>query len=81
MKKRKELTAVLIYWGTALHPQQTLILPIEVDLLLVGFDGDGGYGYSIDHAALDELLGTATGKAWARRTTAYRDGSTPYRGS
>ncbi|EFJ48989.1 hypothetical protein VOLCADRAFT_90381 [Volvox carteri f. nagariensis] len=39
---------------------RALVLPIEVDLLLVGFEGDGGYGYQLDKNALDELLGTAT---------------------
>ncbi|KAG2433383.1 hypothetical protein HXX76_008444 [Chlamydomonas incerta] len=39
---------------------RALVLPIEVDLLLIGFDGDGGYGYQVDKAALEELLGTAT---------------------
>ncbi|GIL61482.1 hypothetical protein Vafri_15870 [Volvox africanus] len=39
---------------------RALVLPIEVDLLLVGFEGDGGYGYELDRHALDELLGTAT---------------------
>lgn len=41
------------------------MLPIEVDLLLIGFDGDGGYGYKVDKAALEELLGTATGASGA----------------
>ncbi|GLI63758.1 hypothetical protein VaNZ11_006832, partial [Volvox africanus] len=39
---------------------RALVLPIEVDLLLIGFDGDGGYGYELDRHALDELFGTAT---------------------
>ncbi|KAG2449332.1 hypothetical protein HYH02_005487 [Chlamydomonas schloesseri] len=39
---------------------RALVLPVEVDVLLIGFDGDGGYGYHVDKAALEELLGTAT---------------------
>ncbi|KAG2491675.1 hypothetical protein HYH03_010044 [Edaphochlamys debaryana] len=35
-------------------------MPVEVDILLVGFDGDGGYGYKVDKQALEELLGSAT---------------------
>ncbi|GFR52438.1 hypothetical protein Agub_g15012, partial [Astrephomene gubernaculifera] len=39
---------------------RALILPIEVDVLLLGFDGDGGYGYQLERQALEELLGSAT---------------------
>lgn len=40
---------------------QALALPIEVDILLIGFDGDGGYGYTFQKNDLEELLGSATG--------------------
>jgi hypothetical protein len=36
-------------------------MPIQVDILLIGFDGDGGYSYRVDRNALEELLGSATG--------------------
>ncbi|KXZ46033.1 hypothetical protein GPECTOR_47g308 [Gonium pectorale] len=39
---------------------RALVLPLEVDLLFIGFDGDGGYGYKLDRQALEELLGSAT---------------------
>jgi hypothetical protein len=40
---------------------QALYMPIEVDVLLVGFDGDGGYGYNISTTELEELLGASAG--------------------
>lgn len=43
---------------------QSIVLPIEVDILLLGFDEDGGYGYGLNRQALEEMLGTATGEGW-----------------
>lgn len=40
---------------------QDLTLPIEIDLLLLGFDGDGGFGYKIEQIELEELLAATIG--------------------
>lgn len=31
-------------------------MPIEVDVVLVGFSGDGGYGYTLDSSKLLGML-------------------------
>ena len=49
-------------WVLWCRAAQALALPIEVDILLIGFDGDGGYGYTFQKNDLEELLGSATGK-------------------
>jgi len=35
---------------------QDLVVPIEVDVVLVGFSGDGGYGYTMDSSKLLSML-------------------------
>ncbi|KAJ9508189.1 hypothetical protein QJQ45_021541 [Haematococcus lacustris] len=35
---------------------QALSLPVEVDVVLIGFEGDGAYGYTLDSYELDEQL-------------------------
>lgn len=35
---------------------QDLVVPIEVDVVLVGFSGDGGYGYTLDSSKLLSML-------------------------
>jgi hypothetical protein len=37
-------------------PTQDLVVPIEVDVVLVGFSGDGGYGYTLDSSKLLSML-------------------------
>ena len=34
---------------------QALTTPLEVDLLLIGFQGDGAYGYSFSYTQLEEV--------------------------
>ncbi|MEW5300962.1 MAG: hypothetical protein WDW36_003849 [Sanguina aurantia] len=41
---------------------QDLNIPIEIDLLLLGFEGDGGFGYKIEHIELEELLAATVGR-------------------
>jgi hypothetical protein len=40
------------------HSLQELVVPIEVDIILVGFSGDGGYGYKLAPDRLLNLLST-----------------------
>jgi hypothetical protein len=35
---------------------QDLVVPIEVEVVLVGFSGDGGYGYTLDSSKLLSML-------------------------
>jgi hypothetical protein len=35
---------------------QVLDIPIEIDLLLLGFNGEGGYHYSLNTEVLHEML-------------------------
>ncbi|MEW5313566.1 MAG: hypothetical protein WDW38_005124 [Sanguina aurantia] len=41
---------------------QDLNIPVEIDLLLLGFEGDGGFGYKIEHIELEELLAATIGR-------------------
>lgn len=36
--------------------QHTVAVPIEIDVVLIGFNGDGGFAYTMDSAQLESLL-------------------------
>ncbi len=38
---------------------QSLFIPVQVDILLIGFDTDGAYSYSLDPDELEEALSKA----------------------
>eukprot|EP00879_Flechtneria_rotunda_P025006 GHRR01026535.1.p1 GENE.GHRR01026535.1~~GHRR01026535.1.p1 ORF type:complete len:149 (+),score=10.10 GHRR01026535.1:168-614(+) len=40
------------------HASSDLVVPIEVEVILVGFNGDGGYGYKLQGPRLASLLST-----------------------
>lgn len=46
---------------------QTLTVPVEIDVFLVGFEGDGGFGYRLDATKLVSLLSASLGTVCPRK--------------
>jgi hypothetical protein len=48
---------------------QSLLIPVDVDILALGFDGDGGYSYTMDSTLLEEMLAATLHEAGEVRRT------------
>lgn len=56
---------------------QALVIPLEVDLLLLGFNEDGGYNYLLEQRDLEDvshmLARAGRGEGWEREGLEQRD--------